>query len=485
MDSQTPPPSDPTPLHELSDALRPAVEQVRAAAPPAEAVERSINRAVHLGPPLRRRSRRWPAWSAAAAGIAAVVLVGYSLWPGQMLRVASPEKVAWNQPHPDTVPPTLTGEPWPATENETRPSMPQKPGSGRYTVEQLDDQRNEKLAKDKYLGEDNRDRMPKNSPVGSLGMPAINSPQPPRPGTGGVLSGDPAPTGRPDAAGERGPSGRTLPPVNLPPGQTTDYLGRSGTTNGSELGRGGGMMGVGGGLQGQGMMGGGMMGMGGMMGGFQGGGNFGMGGGGRGLRSDIPGPQADEKKGKDKDVASGRKVPAGERTKEREELKLMETEREVLAQKLEKLRELSQKQAVDVRFVQKAQKELQDAEKRLKTFQMKTADLKPEDKSPQVWHRDRSRPNFARVYVGDGNALELVSLHVSVTIDGPAPARSSITSSAIRTTGSSKAPSSIRCRPGPVPAISPCSSARPATPCPFASAAAATSRRCPPRRWRN
>ncbi len=40
-------------------------------------------------------------------------------------------------------------------------------------------------------------------------------------------------------------------------------------------------------------------------------------------------------------------------------------------------------------------------------------------KAPQVWKRDRSRPTFARVYVGDGNSLELVSLHVSVTIEGP------------------------------------------------------------------
>ena len=29
------------------------------------------------------------------------------------------------------------------------------------------------------------------------------------------------------------------------------------------------------------------------------------------------------------------------------------------------------------------------------------------------------RPTFARVYVGDGNALELVSLHVTVTVEGP------------------------------------------------------------------
>ncbi len=39
--------------------------------------------------------------------------------------------------------------------------------------------------------------------------------------------------------------------------------------------------------------------------------------------------------------------------------------------------------------------------------------------APTVWKRDRRRPTFARVYVGDGNSLELVSLHVSVTIDGP------------------------------------------------------------------
>jgi hypothetical protein len=45
-------------------------------------------------------------------------------------------------------------------------------------------------------------------------------------------------------------------------------------------------------------------------------------------------------------------------------------------------------------------------------------DGKP-DKAPRVWHRDRAQPTVARVYVGDGNALELVSLHVSVTVEGP------------------------------------------------------------------
>jgi hypothetical protein len=44
---------------------------------------------------------------------------------------------------------------------------------------------------------------------------------------------------------------------------------------------------------------------------------------------------------------------------------------------------------------------------------------KPAEKQPQVWHRDAGRPTFARVYVGNGSSLELVSLHVSVTVEGP------------------------------------------------------------------
>jgi hypothetical protein len=40
-------------------------------------------------------------------------------------------------------------------------------------------------------------------------------------------------------------------------------------------------------------------------------------------------------------------------------------------------------------------------------------------KSPKVWRRGAGRPTFARVYVGDGNSLELVSLQVSVTVEGP------------------------------------------------------------------
>ncbi len=41
------------------------------------------------------------------------------------------------------------------------------------------------------------------------------------------------------------------------------------------------------------------------------------------------------------------------------------------------------------------------------------------DKGPVVWHRDRQQPTFARVYVGDGNSLELVSLNVTTTVEGP------------------------------------------------------------------
>jgi hypothetical protein len=53
-----------------------------------------------------------------------------------------------------------------------------------------------------------------------------------------------------------------------------------------------------------------------------------------------------------------------------------------------------------------------------KITQPGTGDRRP-DAPPQVWHRDAQRPTFARVYVGDNNSLELVSLHVTVTVEGP------------------------------------------------------------------
>jgi uncharacterized protein YfaP (DUF2135 family) len=41
-----------------------------------------------------------------------------------------------------------------------------------------------------------------------------------------------------------------------------------------------------------------------------------------------------------------------------------------------------------------------------------------EAKKPQVWHQGNRQPTFARVYVGGGNSLDLVSLQVTVTIEG-------------------------------------------------------------------
>src|SRR5262249_25620604 len=40
-------------------------------------------------------------------------------------------------------------------------------------------------------------------------------------------------------------------------------------------------------------------------------------------------------------------------------------------------------------------------------------------KAPQVWKQGRGRPTFARMYLGDSNGLELVSLQVTTTIEGP------------------------------------------------------------------
>src|SRR5205823_12122389 len=46
-------------------------------------------------------------------------------------------------------------------------------------------------------------------------------------------------------------------------------------------------------------------------------------------------------------------------------------------------------------------------------------EVQKKSKAEQVWRRDHQRPTFARVYVGNGNSLELVSLQVTVTVEGP------------------------------------------------------------------
>src|SRR5207302_2563343 len=49
----------------------------------------------------------------------------------------------------------------------------------------------------------------------------------------------------------------------------------------------------------------------------------------------------------------------------------------------------------------------------------KTKSNKGGRKKPQTWSRDGHPPTFARVYVGNGNSLDLVSLNVTVTVEGP------------------------------------------------------------------
>lgn len=108
---------------------------------------------------------------------------------------------------------------------------------------------------------------------------------------------------------------------------------------------------------------------------------------------------------------------------------------------------------------------------------------KKEDKAPQVWHRDQKRPTVARVYVGNQNSLELVSLQVSVKIEGPRTERLSITSSAIPMPSSWKGLSNIRCPPAQHPATLPCSSGRHARPLRRALFAAARMHPCRKMPW--
>src|SRR5579871_1815794 len=82
MDNTHPSANESHPDLGLNEPLRSAVEQVRQSVPPADAVERSLDRVQRLGPPMRRRSRRWLIYSA-AAGIAAVILIGYGVWHEQ------------------------------------------------------------------------------------------------------------------------------------------------------------------------------------------------------------------------------------------------------------------------------------------------------------------------------------------------------------------------------------------------------------------
>jgi tetratricopeptide (TPR) repeat protein len=76
--------------------------------------------------------------------------------------------------------------------------------------------------------------------------------------------------------------------------------------------------------------------------------------------------------------------------------------------RVELFKRMAERKVISEALCQEAEKTLEIAKKNLK-----------DAKQPQVWHRDRQRPSLARVYVGNGNALELVSLNVTVLIEGP------------------------------------------------------------------
>jgi hypothetical protein len=311
-------------MQEVGGTLRPAVEQVRAATPPPDAVERTLDRAERLGPPPRRRSRRWLAW-AAAAGLAAALLVGFRLWPTPD---GASEQVAWHKakeapsPMPDA-------------------SMPKQIRDGTSDNMML------------MLKEDLKDQPQRRNIGGSSGRAPI-----PRD------VDEKAPATDPEKLREEG-MGRELNRARE--SEQISSLSSAAASIDSYT-----------------------------------------------LTLD----KAKLKKVEAKLAEQLRQLPEGERAKAVTELSLAISDRERRKNRVMQTRELLEQKAVEARVVDEAEDQLQAAEKRLKDLQKKYGG-NPKEKGPQVWHRDRSRPTFARVYVGGGNSLELVSMQVSVTVEGP------------------------------------------------------------------
>ncbi|HEY7424186.1 MAG TPA: VIT domain-containing protein [Gemmataceae bacterium] len=438
MDDKTPTPNDPTPMQELSDTLRPSVEQVRAAAPPSDAVERSIDRAERLGPPRPRQPRRWRAWSA-AAGIAATLLVGYGLWSGQLQKL--PERMASNR-YGASPAPVPTRE---LAMKETIPSKPQKKRTtadgtsntfmpaGNIYFPQTDD----------LKPEDNGEFTngpPAMVPGRPGGMPAAG-PQPKAaiqetdvgPGSGkGRGAGNGLPPSQPSSATSRPSGDSALPSVNTATGSNGTFAGHRFGEDKDQKDRNAQR-------------------------------NTIMPAGNIYTKEQLDSMSVNAKNADvRKQIDHYRRVES-ETRRLREEaargvvdakvLDAVEKELQTASEQIKALDDQSGKKRGELldelksvirkqelvrikteRFRQQnaripgsiprseleaATKELRDAEEQLKTVQQKIDNQKPQDKRPQVWHRDASRPTFARVYVGDGNALELVSLHVSVTVEGP------------------------------------------------------------------
>ncbi len=327
MDNNPMPSNEPASVGGLPEPLRSAVEQVRATAPPAEAVERSMDRAQRLGPPPRRRSRRWLAYSA-AAGIAVAILAGFGLWSDQLRH--SSNQVALNQR---------------ATDNLRIPAKDAgvrfDPVSGQ-PLNPLDDATGDV----KNLDIDGRNFLPLASALDVKASSTIHT----RAGTM-ILSRSMG-----GAAGDFG-----LPTSGAPA---------------------------------------------------------------------VGGRRGDERAAwSDRMAQPGRQyvtTPLADKDRIEEPLLRAQAEVDFCKKQLERYQGLLAGRAIDAKMIDDLEDRLLAAKERLKSLQGGRPDNKRTQRGsktrqvePQVWHRDRSRPAFARVYVGDGNALELVSLHVSVTIEGP------------------------------------------------------------------
>ena len=431
MEGKIPPSNEPTPMQELSTALRPAVEQVRFSVPPAEAVERSMDHAQRLGPPLRRPSRRRLVAVAMAAGIAAVALVGFALWPKPAGNTSA--EVAWHQSTESRSAPVATlaaKQEQDGTSNTIISAGNIRSVGGQSKPKDAMDgaaPTREKLTK-KGTGSDST-RMELDDATPAINAPNLASDeakkvdQSLRPDTGkpGGLSVTTTPS-RPQLPGGM------PPPASPPPGESRDgkfdpevaadqlrMRGRSqDRTPAPPLSSAGSAAGRAGRGEGKGEASAGR--------------SEGKGGEGeadaKGYYYRAAGKDKDKK---DKEVArTWSEMPAKERAKTLEELERAQTDLYSRTRDVMRLRELSASKAISMRAVEEAEEKLRDAEKRVRTIQQRVGsngktspEEKPGDKAPQVWHHDRSRPTFARVYVGDGNSLELVSLQVSVTIEGP------------------------------------------------------------------
>jgi tetratricopeptide (TPR) repeat protein len=377
MNDQIPTPDNTPPMQELSETLRRAVEQVRRIAPPIEAIERATNRAQQLGPPPRRRSRRWLAYSA-AAGIAAAILVGFWLWPDRAEK--SSEQVALNQramgepnlparePAPQAVIPTDELRIKGSGNNHTSPRA-----AGDASGDAENFQWSEKA---EWSGRASRPGQP-NVPQGQANGPPVDvraktrilaqtSPESPTLSrtSGGTL---PARLGQKVDSGAGSGQGHGIDNMGISgvAGPTAHYLNHR--PDGDMSGMAGGMPTSGG-----------------------------------------------RKPNSDKDLKDLKQQHL-------KDLKLQLDRYKELASETRRLREEVSRAVADPKVLAAAESDLQAAGKLLKETREKIGGQQQlsREKGPQVWHRDRGQPTFARVYLGDGNSLELVSLHVSVTVEGP------------------------------------------------------------------